>query len=87
MGGDVVGEFHPGQTGGVGVSNAKGATIGMLTNEATGKINGATAALHASGASGLTNSGTINTLTNLGMINGGKSFEALGGDGASPTRV
>ena len=62
---------------GAGVSNAKGATIGILTNEATGKINGAIAALHAGGGDGVANAGTINTLTNYGMISGGTSFESL----------
>ena len=71
--------FPPALRAGAGVSNATGATIGILTNEATGKINGANAALHAGGGDGVANAGTINTLTNDGMISGGTSLEAFGG--------
>ena len=48
--------------GGAGVSNAQGATIGSLINQATGTIGG--------GRRGVSNAGTIKQLTNSGKIPG-----------------
>jgi hypothetical protein len=59
-----------GAVGGAGVLNA--ATIGSLTNEASGAISGGRgASSFAPGGAGVLNSNTLTTLTNLGAISGG----------------
>jgi hypothetical protein len=62
-----------GAPGGVGVSNAKGVTIGSLANNASGTIIGGNggATSSAPGGAGVSNAGAIMTLTNSGQISGG----------------
>ncbi len=66
-----------GGTGGAGVVNASTATIGSLTNKATGVIRGGGGGLAidytlgGGGGAGVSNSGTITALTNNGVIQGG----------------
>ena len=60
------------RTGGAGVLNADGATVGSLINEATGTISGGNGGAGAfSGGAGVSNAGTIRSLTNKGTIEGG----------------
>ena len=62
--------------GGAGVVNAQGGTIGSLTNQAAGAISGGAggngAFFGGMGGAGVSNAGTITTLTNSGTIEGGK---------------
>jgi hypothetical protein len=73
-----------GGAGGAGLSNLLHDTIGSLTNQLNGTIKGgsAGAGFGASGGVGVSNAGTITTLTNNGAINGGQgAMNALGGAG------
>jgi hypothetical protein len=73
-----------GLTGGVGIWNEQGATIGSLNNAASAAIRGGGGGGGVTGGGGggaaLINAGTITTLTNQGVISGGSgSFNSYGG--------
>ena len=73
-----------GGTGGVGIWNQQGATIGSLNNAASASIRGGDGGGGATGGGGggaaLVNAGTITTLTNQGVIAGGDgTFDVYGG--------
>jgi len=79
-----------GGAGGAGVWNAQGATVRSLTNQATGTISGGNGGVFTgeggiggAGGAGVSNAGTIKTLTNSGAISGGNggSGARLGGAG------
>ncbi len=61
-------------TGGTGVVNASGATIGLLNNAAGGTISGGSGSI---GGWGVSNLGIITTLTNSGIISGGGSHSSM----------
>ena len=76
----------PARFGGAGVSNASGATIGVLRNATGATIEGGAASQPASGetaGAGVANSGTITTLANSGTIQGGNG--GAGGFGGPGT--
>src|SRR5271166_5056528 len=60
-----------GDLGGAGVSNAAGATIESLINTKGGTISGGNGADRGNGGDGVSNAGTIRSLTNGGTILGG----------------
>jgi hypothetical protein len=79
-----------GGEGGAGVSNAKGAVIESLSNLVGGTISGGAGGIGTrggggTGGAGVSNSGTIKTLTNAGTIGGGAggfgASSSAGGDG------
>jgi hypothetical protein len=63
-----------------GVISATGVTIGTITNNEGGTISGRNESGYTGGF-GVSNSGTIKTLTNNGAINGGSATGALVGGG------
>jgi hypothetical protein len=94
-GGDSVGHSGYDAVGGYGVLNgfASTATISNLTNGASGTIQGGdgTNSGRVAGGTGVTNYGTITTLTNMGTISGGAAnslaADAWGGLGIANAKV
>jgi PEP-CTERM motif len=65
-----------------GVTSATGVTIGTITNSKGGTISGRNESGY-NGGFGVSNSGTIKTLTNNGAINGANATETLVGGGGT----
>jgi PEP-CTERM motif len=82
-GGAISGGHPRNHAAGIGVRTGSGQTIDLLSNATGATISGGTPGTREAGSAGVSNAGTIRTLSNGGAISGGSGALVLGRSGGA----